>query len=429
MVEQFRDYADVLIATEAAAEGVNLQFCSLVVNYDLPWNPQRIEQRIGRCHRYGQTHDVVVVNFLNRANAADQRVFELLSEKFRLFDGVFGSSDEVLGALESGVDFERRIADIYQTCRTAEEIDAAFCQLQKDLEEEINARMTETRTALLEHFDEEVHTRLRMNQQDSRLNLDKLERCLWNLTKYQLQTINSNAAVFDDERHEFDLRDGGIDGIKVPAGRYRFITRQQNNDEAQTYRLGHPLAEKLIELSANQTLPPAEIVFDYTNLKRKVGMLEPFVGESGWLLMSRLNVSSLEDEDRFLCAVVTDNGKILDSGFGEKLFQVPAQKVSNIELDAGVSAKLQNLIQRRQVEALQEIGERNNKFFDEEIDKLERWADDLKHGLEAELKELDVQIKQAKRDAKVAPDLQSKLELQRTVKNLENTRNKKRRES
>jgi SNF2 family DNA or RNA helicase len=90
--------------------GINLQFCSMVVNYDLPWNPQRIEQRIGRCHRYGQKHDVVVVNFLNRENAADERVYQLLSEKFKLFEGVFGASDEVLGAIESGVDFEKRIA-------------------------------------------------------------------------------------------------------------------------------------------------------------------------------------------------------------------------------------------------------------------------------------------------------------------------------
>lgn len=104
IIDHFRDDATILVATEAAAEGVNLQFCSLVVNFDLPWNPQRIEQRIGRCHRYGQKHDVVVVNFLNRRNEADRRVYELLSEKFRLFDGVFGASDEVLGALESGVD-------------------------------------------------------------------------------------------------------------------------------------------------------------------------------------------------------------------------------------------------------------------------------------------------------------------------------------
>lgn len=86
LVDAFRNDAEIMIATEAAAEGINLQFCSIVVNYDLPWNPQRVEQRIGRCHRYGQRNDVLVVNFLNQANAADQRVYQLLAEKFRLFE-------------------------------------------------------------------------------------------------------------------------------------------------------------------------------------------------------------------------------------------------------------------------------------------------------------------------------------------------------
>src|SRR5439155_24764546 len=117
LVDYFSEQGQIMIATEAGAEGINLQFCSLVVNYDLPWNPQRIEQRIGRCHRYGQKHDVVVVNFLNRTNEADQRVFQLLNEKFCLFEGVFGASDEVLGSIESGVDLEKRINDIYQDCR------------------------------------------------------------------------------------------------------------------------------------------------------------------------------------------------------------------------------------------------------------------------------------------------------------------------
>ena len=130
LVDYFRSKASILIATEAAAEGINLQFCSMVVNYDLPWNPQRIEQRIGRCHRYGQKYDVVVVNFLNRANAADMRVFELLSEKFQLFSGVFGASDEVLGVIESGVEFEKRIVSIYQNCRTEDEIETEFKALR-----------------------------------------------------------------------------------------------------------------------------------------------------------------------------------------------------------------------------------------------------------------------------------------------------------
>ena len=115
IVDYFNTDAEILIATEAGAEGINLQFCSLVVNFDMPWNPQRIEQRIGRCHRYGQKHDVVVVNFVNQNNIADNRVYELLDSKFNLFDGVFGCSDEVLGAIDSGVGFEKRLNQIYQT--------------------------------------------------------------------------------------------------------------------------------------------------------------------------------------------------------------------------------------------------------------------------------------------------------------------------
>jgi Superfamily II DNA/RNA helicases, SNF2 family len=156
LIDYFKNQASIMIATEAAAEGMNLQFCSFVVNYDLPWNPQRIEQRIGRCHRYGQKHDVVVVNFLNKNNAADQRVYQLLDEKFKLFSGIFGASDEVLGVIESGVDFEKRIALIYQQCRTPEEIQRSFNDLQEELEEQISDRMKSTRQQLLENFDEEV---------------------------------------------------------------------------------------------------------------------------------------------------------------------------------------------------------------------------------------------------------------------------------
>ena len=113
LVDYFREEAQIMIATEAASEGINLQFCSLLVNFDLPWNPQRVEQRIGRCHRYGQKNDVVVVNFINKANRADQRVYELLDQKYNLFKGVFGSSDEVLGSTMDGIDFEHRVLDIY----------------------------------------------------------------------------------------------------------------------------------------------------------------------------------------------------------------------------------------------------------------------------------------------------------------------------
>lgn len=203
LVEYFRNEATIMIATEAAAEGINLQFCSLVVNYDLPWNPQRIEQRIGRCHRYGQKHDVVVVNFLNIKNAADKRVYELLDQKFKLFSGVFGASDEVLGSIESGVDFEKRIARIYQECRTEEEIQASFDALQKELEAQIDEEMMRTRQKLLENFDEEVTEKLRVNLKASRDYRSKYEELLWGITSFFLK----NKADVDPDKHEFYLRE------------------------------------------------------------------------------------------------------------------------------------------------------------------------------------------------------------------------------
>ena len=176
LVEEFRHRTQILICTEAGAEGLNLQFCNLVVNYDLPWNPQRVEQRIGRCHRYGQQRDVLVINFLNRQNAADARLYELLEKKLNLFDGVFGASDEILGALESGVDFERRVLDIYQSCRHPDDINKAFDKLRSDMEGRISARMTEARSTLMERFDGDVRRRLRMASAVTKEALEKRQQ-------------------------------------------------------------------------------------------------------------------------------------------------------------------------------------------------------------------------------------------------------------
>ena len=218
LIEHFRDQATLMIATEAGAEGINLQFCSVVINYDLPWNPQRIEQRIGRCHRYGQKHDVVVINFLNERNAADSRVLELLAEKFSLFNGVFGASDEVLGTIESGVDFEKRILEIYQQCRSKDEIDAAFKKLREELDANIQARIEATRRALLDHFDEDVHARLRVQLDTAREQLDRVGRLFWSLTKYMLR----ECATFDEASLTFLLNAAPAGGIA--CGTYHLIS-------------------------------------------------------------------------------------------------------------------------------------------------------------------------------------------------------------
>ncbi len=155
IVDYFEHNAKILILTDAGSEGLNLQFCNTVINYDLPWNPMKIEQRIGRCHRYGQKNDVVAINLLNTGNAADMRVYEILSKKFELFDGVFGSSDIALGILESGINFEQEILAIYQKCNTAAEIRREFDKLDRKLDAKRNKKARELREILLSKTSEQ----------------------------------------------------------------------------------------------------------------------------------------------------------------------------------------------------------------------------------------------------------------------------------
>ena len=149
IVDYFKEHAKILICTDAGSEGLNLQFCNTVINYDLPWNPMKIEQRIGRCHRYGQQNDVVAINLLNTQNEADKRVYEILSKKFELFEGVFGASDIVLGALESGTSFEKMVLDIYQFCNTTTEFRKAFDKLDRKLNAKRDKNARKLRSILI----------------------------------------------------------------------------------------------------------------------------------------------------------------------------------------------------------------------------------------------------------------------------------------
>lgn len=416
LVDYFREEGRIMIATEAGAEGINLQFCSLVVNYDLPWNPQRIEQRIGRCHRYGQKHDVVVVNFLNRKNAADQRVYQLLSEKFRLFEGVFGASDEVLGAIESGVDFEKRINDIYQACRQQEEIKNAFDQLQLELSLEINESMTSTRRKLLEHFDDEVREKLRVRDEASKAFLNRYEEMLMALTRHEL---NGHAEFLDGS--SFLLKKSPLP--EIPLGRYELPRR---TGEAHLFRLGHPLAEGLINQAKARNLPIHTVLFDYGAHDGKISSIEPLIGQSGWLSLSLFSLESLDQaEDHLIFAAITDEGQTLDIDTAPRLFTLPA-KLKGTSSDNAPDA-LAGFTRQRQSEIQRTISERNARFFEAEAEKLEGWGDDLKLGLEREIKEIDRQIKEARRSATAALSLEEKLAGQKQIKALESHRNDKRR--
>lgn len=417
LVDYFRDSATIMIATEAAAEGINLQFCSLIINYDLPWNPQRIEQRIGRCHRYLQKFDVVVVNFLNKANAADQRVYELLKNKFKLFDGVFGASDEVLGSIESGVDFEKRIASIYQECRTTEKIEEAFNKLQLDLESNINDELKRTRQQLLENFDEEVHEKLKVNLEESRQYLTKYENWLWEITKFKL---GENAEFATDE-HSFQLRNNPFPDTIHP-GPYRI---GKNVEDANVYRINHPLAQNIIAQCKTQSLNPATLVFNYSNGEKKISILEELVGQTGWLCVKRLSVTTFEAEDYIIFSALTEDGIVLESDQCVRLFSLTAQvEETSTTVDEKIETLLTEELKRKQAAILDEVGARNSKFFEIELEKLDKWGEDRRNSLKVTLKDLDDQIKEKKKEGRLAPNLPEKLKLEKERKSLEAERDK-----
>ncbi|MFI4912932.1 MAG: SNF2-related protein [Sedimentisphaeraceae bacterium JB056] len=416
ITDKFKQSDGVLIATEAAAEGINLQFCSLVINYDLPWNPQRIEQRIGRCHRYGQKHDVVVINFLNERNEADRRVYELLKYKFNLFTGVFGASDEVLGAIESGVDFERRILEIYQQCRSEEEIELAFDLLQKELEDEISLRMSDTRKKLLENFDEDVHDRLKVNLKGTKQRLDKIAAMFWRLTKIFLK----NKGVFDDRNLFFDLQIPPES--RFPRGRYHLISKEANRENVGSsflYRLSHPLGEYIIDQCKQLPCNTAELIFDTGSYEAKISVVEKLKGKSGWLRLIKLEIESFEKQDYLLFSAFDQSGKNIDQETVEKFFSYPAKEAKLILPDNAILKRLDEDSQRYIQATIAANLEQNNAHFIEARDQLDKWADDKELALQKQLDDMKKQIRAFQRQSRQAPTMAEQKELQEKIAELE----------
>ena len=430
LIEHFRDEGEILLATEAAAEGVNLQFCSLVVNYDLPWNPQRIEQRIGRCHRYGQQHDVVVINFLNDRNDADRRVLELLEEKFSLFNGVFGASDEVLGTIESGVDFEKRILSIYQECRTPGEIEAAFKLLQAEMDETIRTRMDDTRRKLFEHFDEDVHQRLRLKLADAKAQLDRVGQRFWSLTRFMLE----GRAQFDDSALLFDLERPPRSDIA--PGRYHLISKTQpkgadglaDDSGRFLYRLSHPLGECVVQDAKILETPKVEIRFDISHHPTRLHVIEALRGKSGFLSLSRLVIDSYEREEHLLFSGFDADGASLDQEAMERLFSCSGQVAAAEILPPAANQRLVAEVDRHSKATISRSLEQNSVHFNQAREKLEKWADDMVLSAEKALSDTKEQIKVLRRASRQATTLEEQHKIQENIQKLERQQRRQRQE-
>lgn len=404
IVDSFRNDRSILIATESGAEGINLQFCSLLLNYDLPWNPQRIEQRIGRCHRYGQKIDVTVVNFVNRGNAAEARVFELLENKFQLFDGVFGSSDEVLGAIESGVDIERRILDIVQACRSNDEINAAFDALQGELAFDIDQAKTAARDMILAELDDKVVSRLKMRNGEVHQQLDEFKRSLLLLAKAELP----DAKFHTDHVERFDYAE------------HTYTTEWLASEEQgwRFFRLTEgSLAQQLLEQARDRKLETARVRFDYSSYVGNLSDVANLSGKSGWLSLYRLTLATpAKSYDDIIAVGITDDGELIAPETVERLMQVPAS-ITESALNPAPSA-LQTLAVDSKTALVSNAQQRLGSFLAEEEDRLENWRDDAKVTFEAKIRELEKEARDKTKESRAVMELESKVALQREAGNL-----------
>lgn len=411
LVEAFKsDEKSILISTESGAEGINLQFCSVLINYDLPWNPQRIEQRIGRIHRYGQLIDVTVVNLLNRKNHTEARIHQLLSEKFKLFDGVFGSSDEVLGSISSGLDFEKEVLGIVQRCRTKEQADAEFDELQTRIKDEIDADIAETRARVLETLDGDVVAMLHSRQKSLVEKVPEYQQKLLNLARGELEGIDFT--IGDEYAFSYD---GLVYTTKWPIA---------DDNDWQFFRVNDGLGKRLISEASARDLSTelVEMTFvpDEAPFHGRVARIDALKGEVGWLRVYKATMPTGDAlREEILCAVVADDGTQRGSDIVEKLMQVPTRApqptsliVPDNDLNEAGEAAFDGFSSRVQDE--------NMAWLDEEELRLDRYAADIEIEIDAQIDALEVEVKdfqRQRRDPKLS--MEDKLSMGRKIKKLE----------
>ena len=399
LVDYFRDHGTIMIATEAAAEGINLQFCSMVVNYDLPWNPQRVEQRIGRTHRFGQKYDVVVVNFSNKGNIAEARILELLANKFHLFESVFGASDEILGAIEDGFDFEKKINEILSSSRSDADIERAFQQLEKQYATEITSEMAAAKSKVFDNLDPNVQDRLKSYDSQSGEVLNKFERLLLAVTKRALV----DHATFEGDGRHFVLNASPVDEAKT--GRYYFKSEPLEN--AHQYRFDSPLAHYVVLSSQAADTPSRELTFSLSQSERVSTAVKTLEGKSGELTVKvvRFRIKAKNDdisESYILSGGLTDDGQWLDHEYVADILDLSCiHEGSEVSID---NSQFSRQLNERREQLQKEVQGRNSRYYDQQEELLYRNQQDRRAESEGKIREYRNKEKEARKNSRTTDD-------------------------
>lgn len=372
ILDEFKTNSEILISTEAGAEGLNMQFCSLVINYDLPWNPQRVEQRIGRVHRFGQKHDVVVINLINLTNKIEQRVYELLSTKFKVFDEVFGSSDDILGRLDDTSNIEKSLINIYSNCRTESEIDEAFNNIQKEFKDKINTAVKTAQKDLFENFDYDVQKHFETILINTEKNLNYIETIFWFILK---NSFIKNYTVFDDNKYSFKV----INNSEFD-GEYQLSSRNTDN--------------KYLDININ-TIFGKKILDDIMNNLNKEGKIlcESSEGNNvrhkkGFISLNKYTYNFLDKEEYLQFNGITADGKFLDHNYCKDILKLNILKESYYNIPKEIRKTIENDIEVINARLFNQTLSSTNSYIAEEINRINNWADDQIQDIEYKVEQL-----------------------------------------
>lgn len=230
-------------------------------------------------------------------------------------------------------------------------------------------------------------------------------------------------ATFDPDQPRFVHHPPG--GQPVP---YHLDWREAAERGEAFFRIDHPLAQEMVQRALGRELPIAAVTFDYAAHGAPVAILAERRGQQGWLRLDRVDVASIETEQHLVLVAVTDDGAVLDREWCERLLDLPATTGPSTSVPPERSSDLEREAERAEQRVVADVEARNAAWFDDEVQKLDLWADDMKIALERELKDLDAAIKAARKASKDAVSLQDKLAAQKEVKSLDGKRHDKRRQ-
>lgn len=429
LVSAFKEEAEIMIATEAAAEGLNLQFCSLLINYDLPWNPQRVEQRIGRVHRYGQKCDVVIINFINKKNVADVRLYDILQHKFKLFDGVFGASDEILGSLSDGLDFEKAVSSIFDLCRTTDEINRAFDALQASLGPIRDEKMEKTRQLVLENLNPSTQEKLQIMKKRVEDYLERRKEIFWSLSLIMIKKCYPQMYI-NEKTREFGIMKEQV--FKLPTDinfgknfNYKLDFSKRDKNEfllpserkilkwlPTPYNPDSQIGKVILEESVAQKIPHCHLLLKPSEKLQ--------VGQKGRLILSLFQMTSPEKILHLLTTIISDKGSLLNLQAHDIFdYVIDVQETSHIGYkDLLIQFHEQDIKKYEKAEK-----KRIDVILKTEVDKLDRWLIDEKQAIHLKSDKMKNKIISLKRQFKMEKDFEAKLALGNEIKKMKQEMN------